>query len=256
MTETVERFDSWRQRHALISLADSSTFLSTAEGVAFVEQLQHFFVRGMRKFAWEQLNIQVEEHEIVNVALTGLMANDGRIARYAAAADDNPWGYVAVCLKRWIRELTGIQGVDFEKVEEFVASPYQSDDHGLTPLEDVVEKSFTILAPLTPKRLHDPLHKLLGWLAANPIQRMSYEVHEKQAAHRFVPEMTVEQVTAVMNIAWGGRPRQAETSVMGALLIDPHFQVDTSSSHLRALAHYKAAMRVGARGSHFLSDWT
>lgn len=56
---------------------------------------------------------------------------------------------------------------------------------------------------------------------------MSYEVHEKQAAHRFVPEMTVEQVTAVMNIAWGGRPRQAETSVMGALLIDPHFQVDT-----------------------------
>ncbi|MGO1700961.1 MAG: hypothetical protein ACTIKL_07885 [Canibacter sp.] len=255
MTDTVERFDTWRQRHALIALAHSPAFLETAEGVAFVEQLKHFFVTSMRRFAWKHLQVEVEEHEIINLTLTGLLANDGRIARYAAAAEDNPWGYVSVCLRRWVRELTGIQGVDFEKVEEFVAAPCRDEDCALTPLDEVVEKSFLILAPVTPKQLHAALYRLLGWLAANPIQRLSYETHERDAAHEVVPELTAEQVTAVMNIAWGGRPRQAETSIMGALLIDPNFRVDGSSSHLRALMHYKAAIRAGACAASVAPNW-
>ena len=251
----VRRFDEWRQRHALISLSDGLEFLSTAEGFAFIEQLNKFFVPHLHKLS-QEMGFLIERDEVVNLAVERLCANGGRVASYAAASDGEPWAYISTCMVGWVRQLWGTRSSSLEGLEEWLPAPIPSgDDSELTPLDEVVNATFAVLSQVTPQESHGSLLRLLGWLAANPEQRLSYEVHEKQAAHRFCPELTIEQVTAVMNIAWGARPRRKETSLMGAFLRDPDFVVSSSGTHARALEFYKQAFRAGAHGSKTLSDW-
>ncbi len=256
----IDRFDEWRQRAALIALADDPDFLHTAEGAAFLEQLKHFHAPAILRLARDSYvgSGWLEPDDVVNTAIERLRANSGRVAEYAASSDGEPWGYLHRCLVTWARRLWGTRGTSLDVIAEFVAPPapeLEAGDH-LTPLDEVVAATFAVLAPVTEERLHAPLLQLLGWLAANPLQRLSYEASERVAAHRHCPELTIEQVTAVMNISWGGRPRQAETSLMGQFLLNPEFRVSDSPTHARAVAYYKHAMRAGALGSRMLTDWT
>lgn len=255
MSNSVERFEVWRQRHALIALTDDVRFLSTAEGAAFIEQIATQLAPAMMRMGWDW-GFSIDRDEVVNTAIEKLCANQGRLATYAAESLEEPWKYLATCLVGWMRSLWGTRGGSLDGLEELLPAPQSfSEDHELTPLDEVVNRTFAVLQPLTPQRYHQPLLRLLGWLAANPQQRLSYEVHEKQAAHRFCPELSIEQVTAVMNVAWGARPRRAETSLMGAFLENADFQLSESGTHARALAFYKRAIRAGEKGSRTLSDW-
>lgn len=254
----VERFDVWRQRRVLLALADSSDFLHTAEGAAFIEQIRTFHapvIVGMARRMglgdrW------LEEGDVVNTAIEKLRASDGRIAEYAAAADGEPWAYLGKCLIVWVRQQWGTRGSSFDLASEMIPATSPETPDYLTNLDEVVALTFQVLSPVTEAKLHAPLLELLGWLAANPLQRLSYEADEKVAAHRHCPEFTIAQVTAVMNISWGGRPRQSESSLMGQFLLDPSFRPSDSPSHARAVTFYKNAMRAGARSSRMLTDWT
>lgn len=253
MSELV-RFDAWRQRAALVSLIDVPGFLSTAEGFAFIEQIQHFHARGMVALARKE-GFSLDTDEVVNTMLENLLQYEGRVAGYAAASEGEPWAYLSTCTVGWVRKLWGWRGASLE-VLEYLPEPYYSEpDSPFTPLEDVVALTFQLLAPLTAERLHGELFKLLGWLAANPPQRLSYEKFEAQAAHRFCPSFTIGQVTAVMNIAYGGRPRNAETSIMGAFLLDANFTFSEGSTQAVALETYKRRMIAERRGSRSLADW-
>lgn len=251
----VARFDEWRQRHALISLCDGLEFLDTAEGFAFIEQITTFFSGSMVGLS-TRMGFHIDPDEVVNTAIERLSANGGRVAAYAASSDGEPWAYIATCLVGWVRQLWGTRSSSLDGLEDWLPAPLPvANETDLTPLDEVVNATFAVLAQVTPQNDHVSLLRLLGWLAANPEQRLSYEVHEKQAAHRFCPELTIEQVTAVMNIAWGARPRRKETSLMGAFLRDPEFVVSSSGTHARALEFFKQAFRAGAHGSKTLSDW-
>ncbi|NLA65769.1 MAG: hypothetical protein GX862_07570, partial [Leucobacter sp.] len=213
---TVERFTPWRQRHALIALAEHVKFLDTPEGFAFIEQLHTFHTRSMVKLS-HSWGWPLDKEEIVNTTIEHLCRDGGKVAELASQAAD-PWAYIGKCQVGWVREQWGTKAVRLDGFEEWLPAPamYHTSEE-LTPLGEVVDASFQVLAEFTPLDLHPALLRLLGWLAANPIQRLSYEVDEKQAMHRFCPEMTIGQVTAVMKITWGARPRQAETSTMRAL---------------------------------------
>lgn len=247
-----ERFDTWRQRAALTAVADSVEFLNTAEGAAFLEQLAVYFAPAMIAQA-RKMSFAIEVNDVVNGAVVLLTENDQRVARYAAASDGEPWGYLFLCLKEWGRHQWGHRGVSLEAAEHYPSEP-EADSY-LTDLHSVVLLTWELLCPFTPEHLHGDLFELLGWLAANPPQRLSYETDDRVAAHRSAPGFSTEQVTAVMNIAWGGRPRQAETSVFGQYLQDPDFRPSESPSHARALTYYKKQMRAGARASRLLTDW-
>lgn len=251
----VERFTSWRQREALTSLVNDPRFLSTAEGVAFREQIHEHFVASMMKMARE-LSFPIEPAEIENTILVGLLENEGRVAKLAiTASQSDPWAYIAVSARKWIRALWGTRGVPAEILEWIPQSYAWEPDTTSTDLAEVIELTFQTLAPVTDEDLHPELAKLLSWLAYNPQQRLSYERDECVAAHRACPSFTIDQVIAVMNIAWGGRPRKAETSLMGAFLLDPNFQISESSTHALARETYRRRMVAARNGSRLLSDW-
>lgn len=254
MSEVI-RFDAWRQRACLVRLIEDPAFLSTAEGFAFIEQLNTFHVGAMVSRS-RRMGFALDPDEIVNTIIENLLSDDGCVAGYAASAEEEPWGYLAVCLHGWVRKLWGLRGASSELLE-FHPEPYFAEpDDRYTPLDEVVARTFELLAPLTSEHLHADLFRLLGWLAANPPQRKSYEAFEARAAHRFCPSFTIGQVTAVMNIAYGGRPRNAATSIMGAYLIDAQFTISEGSTHAVALETYKRRMIAERHGSRSLADWT
>lgn len=254
MGSKIEHFDVWRQRMAFTALADSPEFLKTAEGAALIEQIRH---RTARMIVWEarEMDFVLEVDDVVNGAILLLTEQDGRISRYIASADGEPWGYFYTCLKGWARQQWGHRGSSLELLEDVIPAG-SPEDHDYTPLEEVVRLTFETLSPHTPEALHAELLELVRWLAANPPQRLSYETGDKVAAHRFAPSFTIVQVAAVMNIAWGGRPRQADTSLFGQFLLDDFFRPSESPTHARALTYFKKQMRAGETGSRMLTDWT
>lgn len=255
----VERFDVWRLRVALMDLADDGArFLSTAEGAAFLEQLDVFFARplvGEARRMGFAMDRDDATHMIIERFLTTLEEQKEKAPIRFAASAENPWGYLWTCALRWARNDWGMRASDLETSEAYALAAPENDESHLTPLEEVVRCCFEELAQRIPVRHHSAVYELLGWLASNPPQRLSYEGLERIAAHRYCPSLTIEQVTAVMNIAWGGRPRQAETSLMGQYLTNPEFRPSESWTHIRALHYFKNAFRAGETSSKMLTDW-
>lgn len=249
----VERFERSRQRQALTELSMSIEFLATAEGAAFLEQIEVFFAPAVVAAARRQ-GYALDRGDVIGGTIDLLTADDGKVARYAAAADTEPWAYLGGCLKRWARQQWGHRGGSIE-LAEFLLGDAREEPAIDQPLELAVHRTWETLVPYTPEQLHVELQELLSFLAWNPPQRLSYETDEKVAAHRHCPTFTIRQVTAVLNIAWGGRPRQAETSLLGAFLVDMDLDITTRPSLARAVAYYKNQMRAGAADSRMLTDW-
>lgn len=255
----VEKFATWRLRSALTDLAeDQASFLSTAEGAAFLEQLDAFFSSTIiaKACSW---GYYMERGDVVNMIierlLTTLQEQPAKAPiRFAASAED-PWGYLWTCSLRWAGDEWGTRGEGLEFAETLPARESSEYDSGLTPISDVIRLTFEELAPRTPQQNHVAILDLLGWLAVNPPQRLSYERDDRIAAHRHCPSLTIGQVIAVMKIARGSRPREAETSLMGQFLLDPNFDPVKSFTHIRALLTFKEAFRAAETGSRMLSDW-
>ena len=242
MTEQ-ERFGVERQRLALLELADSVDFLRTDEGIAFMRQLESLLVpRGLATA--RRLGIGAgwfASEDVVHTIILRLSEKRGRAARYAAAADGEPWVYLAACLTGWMREQIGTRGGVMDEHTVAVDAGRDSDD-SLTPIGRVVSLTYSVLQDYTHPSCRHALRRLLTWLAENPPQRISYESAERAAAKVRFPAFTPGQITAVMNIAWGGRPRRQETSLMAAFLLDAGFRPSDSPTHARALARYRRSM--------------
>lgn len=260
MTE-VERFDPYRQRVALQGVADSGMeFFTTAEGAALLEQLETYFAAPIVKIA-KGWGYPLDREDVTHMIIERLVTDRHRRAEksvlgYMVAASGEPWGYLWSCTRRWAQETWGTRGTSLDAVEHFLTQDPSDEDTHLTPLSVVVDRTFEVLATRTAEHHHAALLELLGWLAANPPERLSYEADDRVHAHRYCPTLSIEQVTAIMNIAWGGRPRQAETSLMGQFLLNENFRPSDSPTHIRALVYYKTAMRAGEHGSRMLTDWS
>lgn len=252
MTEQ-ERFGVERQRLALLELADSVDFLRTDEGIAFMRQLESFLVpRGLATA--RRLGIGAgwfASEDVVHTIILRLSEKRGRAARYAAAADGEPWVYLAACLTGWMREQIGTRGGVMDEHTVAVDAGRDSDD-SLTPIGRVVSLTYSVLQDYTHPSCRHALRRLLTWLAENPPQRISYESAERAAAKVRFPAFTPGQITAVMNIAWGGRPRRQETSLMAAFLLDAGFRPSDSPTHARALARYRRSMGSPASSESLL----
>lgn len=251
-----ERFTIWRQKVALTDLADQGfKYLDSDSGRALLTQLDEHFagsVVGLAK-SWGH---SIDNEDVVHMILERLVADvvqrgDHAPIRYAAAADD-PWAYLWQCVTRWARDLWGTRADPLEYAETMPA--YEPVPHDLTPLGEVAALTFSVLAAHTRPTHHDALRGLVVWLAENPPERLSYEAKACDDAHREFSTLTREQVVAVMNICWGGRPRQAQTSLMGQFLLDPEFRPSDSPTHIRALVYYKTAMRAGEHQARWLTD--
>lgn len=259
MSTKVTEFDPWQQRTALTDFADQGiAFLDTAAGASFLEQMDLFVAPKIVAYARDwgyAIERKDVTHLIVEKYLTLMLRNPERSSIHYAASADIPWAYIVRSVRRWQGYERGLKGINLEVAEALPASEIPGRDSDLTNISDVVQLTFDQLAPRVKSSCHAQLFRLLSWLAANPLQRISYEGNECVAAHRQCPNFTIEQVKAVMNIAWGGRPRQAETSLMYQYLKNPHFRPAESPTHARALTYFKSEFRAGEQGSRMLTDW-
>lgn len=239
-------------RASLAKLRDPAEFLRSAEGLEFLQRLEsHLVPTAVADARRLGLNATwLHPHEIVHTALIKLCENRARLAVRIAQTAHDPWAYLGRSAAVWARELWGhrAEPLEFGKLEEPAIADLSccddtrgSDD--LTPLREVVALAHGVLAPHTPPRLQAPLYSLLWWLAQNPPQRVSHESDDRAAAQRECPDFSLEQIIAVMNIAWGVRPRRRETSLLAALLTNSDFRASDSLSFARALPRYRQVMR-------------
>lgn len=245
------RLDGASLRASLRQLSDAREFLRSPEGREFLCQLEQYLAPGVRTAA-RRLGLGddwTHPHEIVHMLIIGLCAEGGKAATHIAETAIDPWAYLARCSIKWARELWGSRGISFEQLSEprvetgFMAQQSQPRDNALTSLDQVVALTHRALVPHTPHELSRPLGGLLSWLANNPPQRISYEAADRAAATRAFRQFTPPQLAAVVNIAWGGRPRRRETSLLAAFLMNPEFRPSDSPTHARALLQYRRTMR-------------
>jgi len=231
--------------------SDPAAFLRSAEGQGFVLQLERYLIPTVFAAA-KRVGLGdnwLHRNDVVHTVLVNLSEQQGRAAKLIAEASHAPWAYLAKCAVEWVRTSWGHRAAPLEEVlverSRADAREYFSarDNVGLTPLGDLVRLSYDVLAPHTPAHLRPSLLQLLRWLAVNPPQRLSYEGSERRAAALRFSAFTSEQIAAVMNVAWGGRPRRKETSLMAALLRNPEFRLSDSPTHARAILPYRRAMR-------------
>ena len=245
------RLDGAGLRTLLRQLAETPEFLGSPEGNEFLSQLEHYLVPGARAAA-RRLGLGDEwaqPHEVLHTLIVGLCSEGGKVATHIAQTAIDPWAYLARCSTKWSHDLWGSRGISLGQLSEsrveacLLTQQHQTRNDGLTSLDQVVVLTHRALAPHTPQDLSRPLGGLLSWLANNPPQRASHETADRAAAARAFRQFTPSQIAAVVNIAWGGRPRRRETSLLAAFLINPDFRPSDSPTHARALLHYRRAMR-------------
>lgn len=245
------RLDGASLRASLRQLSDARGFLDSPEGRDFLSQLEQYLAPSVRTAA-RRLGLGddwTQPHEIVHTLIVGLCAEGGRAATHIAETAIDPWAYLAKCSIKWARELWGSRGISFEQLSEsrveagLMAQQPQPRDDALTSLDQAVALTHRALVPHTPHELSRPLGGLLSWLANNPPQRISYEAADRAAATRAFLQFAPPQLAAVVNIAWGGRPRRRETSLLAAFLMNPEFRPSDSPTHSRAMLQYRRTMR-------------
>ncbi|MGO3832404.1 MAG: hypothetical protein ACTJGT_00440 [Microbacteriaceae bacterium] len=257
MLETVETWTIARQREAF-ALLPQPEFRASPEFVAFLEQLHVNHAEGLVKRA-RRWGYSFEPEEAVNMLIVNLLEeiDTGRFVSDYVAESEHPFAYLGRCAFRsWLPKEFGVRGNQLEVPEllpDSEAYEQAEYDSGLTDISEVVELCLAVLLPRTPKMLQDQLGELVAFLAVNPPQRLSYEHFERQAAAKYCPSFTEEQISAVMNITWGGRPNRADTSLMGQFLLDEEFKPEDSPTHYRALRYYQKEIAARTDGSRSLN---
>ena len=270
MSNQVEKWSEQKLRETLCLLPEKE-FQHTAEFVAFLEQLRLYVAPQMVSRAGRegyQMETTDAEHMVFLKLITEAGQHPSGDTRYLAdyvAESVNPWGYLVGCAtNNWLREEYGIRGISAEGDYDLVANiparrdsdPAAEPEGELTPAWQIAELTYGVLAPRTPEKLHRDLWELLKFLAANPSQRLSYEHHERVAAKQYCAVMNESQIAAVMNIAWGGRPNRATTSIMGQFLLDPEFDPFDSrkETFAKALSYYQKEIIARGNGSRVLEQ--
>ena len=244
------RFDVERQRASLLRLAASIGYLRSDEGVKLLNEFElqlapHALAEARSCGACASA---YSASDAVHTLIVNLLSDDGRVAHYAANAAGEPWAYLATCLRRWVREELG------HRTETLTDEPSTSRSleaaSEMSGLYRAAECCFRILSPYTPTTILEPVHRLVHWLAENPPRRRSYEGRERSDAGMEFAELHRRHIEAVARIAWGTRPAPERSSLLGALLREPQFDVAASPHHALALARYRRDMRSAEAFAH------
>lgn len=232
--------DVAEQRRLLAELVKPG-FMATQAAQEFIGRLRTDF-GGMAVARSRRMGYWLETEEVVNLLVVKLLEDDGAMARRVSCAV-NPWAYLSTCLTGWLQHEWGVRATPLETLTPFLPSREMrpgSDD--LTELSVAIDLTCTVLDSRTPQQLTADVHELVKFFAHNPVQRKSYDQDERDQASQLCPALSLSQIVAVKNISWGSRPRQHQTSILGAFLLDAAFNPENSPTHIRALRTYSHAL--------------
>lgn len=237
-TTAVKKYDSARLSAALRAMTQPG-FIESAESVELLEQFELFIAKQAAGHSAKKGH-PIEPAEIVTIMVLRLIEQNGRRAQHIASME-KPWGYLARSTFEWVRTERGLETESIDP-EGPGTEHGHVEDEACSAITQIVSATFAAIAAVTPTPVLATVKELLDWLAVNPPRR-SYEGRLREDAIAAFPSLTKDEVNAVMTIAYGGRPRQADTALFGAFARDPEFQPETSPTHLRAITAYKKAMR-------------
>lgn len=178
-----------------------------------------------------------EPADVANTAVPMLRQNFTRA--YIRRAGD-PWSYLAQMLKR---ELFNTVGLHLRaELDDVFAMPAAGFDRAVS-LEEAIDATCRQILPLTPQHLHPVVRPAVTYFA---------ELGGPRISHLYTHATTDEELTglglgrehilAIANIVLGGRPRNAETSLIAGFLLDPDFDPSSSLLHRKALKKYGSRM--------------
>jgi hypothetical protein len=246
MTVAGERWPEGRQRQALAAIGEGAHYLHSADAAGFLGQLENVLGPGLVAEA-RKVGVSYSKQEARALIVHHLLGRPAVAVRCALA--NNPWGYLFDCARQWLhQDELGHRGSELDALPDVFGRNDVEEtmfpEHGLTSLDLVITQTWEVIAARTPETLVPALKGLVEWLGYNPPQRLSYGHMElRWAGHEFTV-FSAEQIKAVANICWGGRPTQDTTSIMGGFLRDSEFDPVHSDSHLRALRVYQARMHA------------
>lgn len=238
----------------LLRISGSNDRLRGEDGAELIAQLSRFLVPSIMRTAIRSgrgTQSWLQEADVLHTILLELFADNGRVARLIGEQAREPWGYLAVCAAEWMRKVC--LSTCEELTEHSPIAPRHEPNDRLTDLEEMVARATQLLVAYAPNVQQAELRRLLFWLAQNPPQRLSHEAEDRAEMFAQFPILTSGQISAIVNIAWGGRPRRKETSLFAALLQDSQFRPQSSPTHIRALLHFRQVMR--REETHSLLLW-
>lgn len=242
--ESAQRLSNAGLSALLRLLAESTDQLWGEEGSVLITQFREHLVPDVLRAALRSgrgTTTWLHESEVLHVVLVELFSDHGRVARIAAEQTRDPWAYLMVCASAWVRRIC--LSACAELNEQQPLEPQNEGSDHLTDLNEMVTLAAHMLSLYAPNLDFTQLSRALLWLAQNPPQRSSHEADDRAAMLAQFPSFTNGQISALANIAWGGRPRRKETSLFAALLCDPEFRPASSPTHIRALLHFRQVIR-------------
>lgn len=229
--------DQWRESFADL-LDNPKGWLATASGAAMYEQVATFVAKPLSAYAkkngYPMTNEEVTHTVLARLASLPQLAEGGIVS-------DNPAGYLFRSATHWIEAEFCLRAGSLEKVSLVIAAPEKIEYEG-TVMDVAIDLTLEVLTPLCAPVYHHALRRAVTLFAYNPTTRLSYTDKELRYVHSEVAEMTLSQVRAVMNVVWGGRPNNAETSITGQFLRNPEWRPEDSPTHKRALLLFQARM--------------
>lgn len=235
-------------REAALSAAGDPRYWSTPAGAALLVQLERFVSPHVARQVRSKMKYSLEADEVTNTIIVQMASQESFVRGLRKAM--NPWGYLAECARRWshtqaghrMLELDGMPGMD--PAGAGLEERYDPES-GLTPLREVVASTVTTLLLYLGEDSTPNLAALVEWFALNPPQHQGHgHTDARRAGELSELGFTSEQIGAVANVTWGGRPNQRATSLFYGYLLDAGFEPAASSTHRAALNNVR---RVFAR---------
>lgn len=179
-----------------------------------------------------------EPEDVANTAVTILRQDFTRA--YIRRAGD-PWSYLAQMLKRDLFNTAGLH-LRAELGEDlFVPTTGQLD--AAVTLHEAIEATCRRLIPLTPVHLQPAILPAVTYFAELGGPRISHlYTHATTDAELTSLGLEREQILTIANAVLGGRPRNAETSLIAGFLLDADFDPSSSLPHRKALKKYGSRM--------------
>ncbi|MFK3672487.1 hypothetical protein ACI2IX_20150 [Leifsonia aquatica] len=214
--------------------------------------------------------------ETASLVLTCLLEQPPLVHRLLTDPEiDCPFSYVGGTLRKWVGLDTGhlpkerpadgprtmyrtsIDAPSF--VDRDIRDPFEDADQrldqvreridsgGAHTLAEAIQLTTDALTPRTPTRLRPHLQSAVFWMAYNPIARTGHENVVLEDAYKDLAALEPTHVRAIANVTWGVRDAQAETSLLGAYVLDRAFDYRRSDTHRAGLAVYRSTMHQPRR---------
>lgn len=224
-------------------IADPNAMWRTPTGHALFAQVDRFLAPHIARWVRTLHGYAMEPTEVTHSIAIQLADPDlAPTLTKAFTVAENSWAYLAICTRRWAASEAGHRVGELDALIHLPPAPNSAadaalcPDHGLTPLDVVIERTTHVVRAFVEASDRRPYRDAVRWFAENPITHQGHgHACAKRAPELLALGFSPEDVAALARVTWGGRPNMHVTSLLHAFLLDEQFNPHASRPHRAAL---------------------